>query len=339
MKRETMASDLKHPEAFADIITQNPAMRALFHYVENIAQSAHTVLITGETGVGKELFARAFHQAGGGGAFVAVNVAGVDDHFFADTLFGHAPGAFTDAHEFRPGLIAEAENGTLFLDEIGDLSVASQLKLLRLVETYEYFPLGADKPRRTNARIVVATNRDRKRLQQDDRFRPDLYYRLQAHHIHVPPLREHLDDLPLLVPQFLHKAALRMDKKIPTAPPELLALLATYDFPGNVRELEAMIADAVAHHHAHMLSLERFRDYMSHPDRRMPPAAAADAPFAGLHPLPSLKEVQRMLIAEALRRSQGNQSIAARLIGMTQSGISKAMKRLEARTTTSPPRK
>ncbi len=335
-----MASDLKHPEAFADIITRDPAMRVLFHYVESIAQSARTVLITGETGVGKELFARALHQAGGGGAFVAVNVAGVDDHFFADTLFGHAPGAFTDAHEFRPGLIAEAGEGTLFLDEIGDLSLQSQLKLLRLVETYEYFPLGADKPRRTGARIIVATNRDRKQLLQQGHFRSDLYYRLQAHHIHVPPLREHLDDLPLLVPHFLHKAALRMGKKTPTAPPELPVLLATYDFPGNVRELEAMIADAVAHHHAHILSLERFRDYMTHPEHRMPPDAAATyAPFAGLHPLPSLKEVQRMLIAEALRRSQGNQSIAARLIGITQSGISKALKRLESRAPDPRPRK
>lgn len=331
MERKPAENTLRRPEAFAAIITQNPAMLDLFRYVETIAGAARTVLITGETGVGKELFARAFHAASGcAGAFVAVNVAGVDDLFFADTLFGHAPGAFTDAHEFRQGLIAQAENGTLFLDEIGDLSIASQIKLLRLLETYEYFPLGSDKPRRTNARIVVATNRSRQSLQEDSHFRNDLYYRLQTHHIQVPPLREHLDDLAVLTPYFLEKAAYHMDRKPPTAPPELLAMLATYHFPGNVRELEAMIADAVVRHQAHVLSLDRFLEYMNRPlSGNAFPKNPVEL-YADVHPLPTLKEAQRFLIAEALRRAQGNQSIAARLIGMTQSGLCKALKRMES---------
>ena len=190
------------------MVTQHPTMQALLRYVEAIARSPQPVLITGETGTGKELLARAIHRlAAPRGDFVAVNVAGLDDQVFSDTLFGHTRGAFTGADRPREGLITRAEDGTLFLDEMGDLAAVSQVKLLRLLQDGTYYPLGADRPRQSRARVVVATNRDVVQDVHAGTFRKDLYYRLRAHHVQIPPLRARRDDLPLLITHCLTKAA------------------------------------------------------------------------------------------------------------------------------------
>ena len=195
-------------DAFAEIITRDEAMLAMFRYAEAIARSTHPVLITGETGTGKELVARALHRfSGRGGELVAVNVAGLDDTMFSDTLFGHTKGSYTGADRPRAGLIASAAEGTLFLDEIGDLTVASQVKLLRLLQDGTFYPLGADHPRQSLARVVVATNCDVARAVSARTFRQDLYYRLRTHHLTLPPLRKRTEDLPLLVAHLLQKAA------------------------------------------------------------------------------------------------------------------------------------
>ena len=207
LKDYLLSDKLEQPDVFSEIITQNPVMRSIFQYIEAIAANPLPVLITGETGVGKELVAKALHRLSGRtGDLVTVNVAGLDDHLFADTLFGHKKGAFTGADTARDGLVEQASGGTLFLDEIGDLSVESQVKLLRLLQEGKYYPLGEDVPKLTDARIIVATNRDIDSLMKAETFRRDLYYRLQTHHIHVPPLRDRRDDLPLLVEHFLDKA-------------------------------------------------------------------------------------------------------------------------------------
>ena len=196
---------------FAGIVTRNRRMQALFQYVEAVAHSPEPLLVTGESGVGKELVARAVHDlAGEDEPWVAVNVAGLDDNHFADTLFGHARGAFTGAEQARGGMIDKAGSGTLFLDEIGDLSAASQVKLLRLLQEGEYYPLGSDRPQKLRARIVVATNVDLAASQAAGQFRKDLYYRLCAHHVHIPSLRERREDLPLLLDHFLEQAAQAM---------------------------------------------------------------------------------------------------------------------------------
>src|SRR5262252_8691755 len=217
---EPLHGDTSPPhQAFAEMVTQNQTMQALFRYVEAIARSPQPVLITGETGTGKELMARAVHRlAGLRGDFVAVNVAGLDDQVFSDTLFGHTRGAFTGADRPRDGLITRAEEGTLFLDEIGDLAAGSQVKLLRLLQEGTYYPLGADRPRQSRARLVVATNRDVVQDVQAGRFRKDLYYRLRAHHIELPPLRARREDLALLVPHCLARAARALHKPVPTPP-------------------------------------------------------------------------------------------------------------------------
>lgn len=333
-KRRILHGELEHAEVFSEIVTGNTTMRSIFHYMETIAETSEAVLITGETGVGEELVAKAIHALSGrDGPLVAVNVAGLDDSMLSDTLFGHLKGAYTGADQARVGLIEQASGGTLFLDEIGDLSTRSQVVLLRVLQEREYFPLGGDVPKRANTRIVVATNRDLDALQKDGTFRADFYYRLKTHHIHVPPLRERLDDLPLLVDHFLEKAAHALGKKKPTAPRELCTLLATYRFPGNVRELESMIFDAISHHQSRMLSMDRFKSHIQ--EARSTRSEALDAvegntsPYALFEKLPTLAEAPKLLLAEAMRRAEGNQTLAAQLLGITPSGLNKALKRSE----------
>lgn len=331
-RQRVLSGELDHPEAFSNIITENAQMRALFQYIETIARTTKPVLITGETGVGKELVAKAVHELSGlTGEFVAVNTPGLDDTTFADTLFGHAKGAFTGADTVRQGLIERAAGGTLFLDEIGDLENASQVKLLRLLQEREYYPLGGDFPKRSSARIVVATNRDLDDLGARGAFRQDLYYRLKTHHVCVPPLRERMDDLPVLVNHFLEAAADELGKKKPTPPNALYTLLSTYTFPGNVRELQSMVFEAVSQHQSRMLSTEVFkRQIGGDPGLTVAPAldlAEGASAFALFDKLPTLSEAPRLLLIEAMRRAEGNQSVAAQLLGITQSGINKALKR------------
>ena len=189
-------------------------MSSIFQYCEVVAKSQQPVIIIGETGVGKELIAKAIHDLSGlRGKFVPVNVAGLDDNMFSDTLFGHKKGAFTGADQTRSGLIAQASGGTLFLDEIGDLAELSQVKLLRLLQEQEYYPVGSDIPMVSDARIIAATNRDLRKLTEAGKFRNDLYFRLCAHQVHIPPLRERLDDIPVLLDHFLDEAAKTFKKK------------------------------------------------------------------------------------------------------------------------------
>lgn len=332
LKQHLLSGCLERPDAFTTIITNNKLMLALFQYVESIAPSSQPVLITGETGVGKELFASAIHNLSGRqGPFVAVNVAELDDTVFSDTLFGHVKGAFTGADRIRGGLIERASGGTLFLDEIGDLSPTSQAKLLRLIQEAEYLPLGEDRPRRTDARILTATNQSLWVLNKEGRFRADLNHRLRTHHLHIPPLRDRLDDLPLLVDQIMEEAALDLNKKKPNLPPELFILLEKYSFPGNIRELRSMIFDAVSRHKSKILSLETFKAHMDQEERLNPSRIMNDTSrselvsFSGK--LPTLKETAEALVAEAMKRSNGNQSVAARMLGISQQALSKRLKK------------
>ncbi|HVO84658.1 MAG TPA: sigma-54 dependent transcriptional regulator [Syntrophobacteria bacterium] len=332
LKAHVLSDRLEHPEAFAEIITGSDRMRSVFQYVEAIAASPQPVLITGETGVGKELVARAVHALSNRkGAFLPVNVAGLDDNVFADTLFGHRKGAFTGADQARSGLVEQAAGGTLFLDEIGDLSVASQVKLLRLLQDGEYFPLGSDVAKRSEARVVVATNQELRTLQDPARFRKDLYYRLRAHHIHIPPLRERLEDITFLAEHFLEQAARTLGKKKPVPPQELAVLLRTYHFPGNVRELQAMIMDAVSAHKSGILSLDVFKAHIQ--EQRGMAEPSARQPVQGEHgllsfseQLPTLKQAEDLLIGEAMRRAHGNQAIAALSLGITRQALNRRLR-------------
>ena len=329
LKRRLLDDQLNHPEVFAPIVTNNKKMRAIFQYVEVVSATRQPIIITGETGVGKELLARAVHVLSGrSGKFVAVNVAGLDDVMFSDALFGHKKGAFTGADQAREGLVATAAQGTLFLDEIGDLSEVSQIKLLRLLQEHEYYPVGSDLVRKSEARILMATNQDLGELIAAGRFRKDLYYRLFSHRIHIPPLRERPDDIPLLLEHFLATAADSLQRRKPTAPPELAVLLSLYAFPGNVRELESLVFDAVTRHAGRVLSMESFKAVVG--EQR--PVSPAEPVTEGADPLvtlfgrfPTIAEVEEYLIAEALKRSRGNQGLAANLLGIGRQTLNKRL--------------
>ncbi|HTX73283.1 MAG TPA: sigma-54 dependent transcriptional regulator [Rectinemataceae bacterium] len=327
-----LPTPLERSRAFAGIVTSDRRMFQVFRYVEAIAPTALPVFITGETGTGKELVARAIHALSGRkGSFVTVNIAGLDETLFADTLFGHAKGAYTGADSAREGVVAKAEDGTLFLDEIGDLAANSQIKILRLLQEREYYALGSDEPRPTSARFVFASNVDPSAAVSRGGFRKDLLYRLQSHTIRIPPLRERMDDLPALVEHFFDKACTALGKKRPALPKELLTLLRSYSFPGNVRELEGMVVDALVRHQSRMLSLDSFRQAMGRPDAAGPePVAAASGGgklFEDAAVLPTIRQITASLMEEALRRSDGNQDAAARMLGLSRSALSKRLSR------------
>ncbi|MGR3319983.1 MAG: sigma-54-dependent transcriptional regulator [Candidatus Anammoxibacter sp.] len=340
LRQHVLSGKLEKPNAFSEIITVNKTMLAIFQYIESIAVTSQPVLITGETGVGKELIAKIVHDLSKReGSFIPVNVGGLDDNVISDTLFGHVKGAFTGAHVNRKGLIEMAAGGTLFLDEIGDLGNTSQVKLLRLLQEHEYRSIGADVIIKSKARIIVATNKDLQSLQRSGKFRKDLYYRLRAHHIFVPPLRDRLDDLPLLLNYFLQNASERLGKKKPTPPPELLTLLSTYNFPGNIRELQSMVFDAVSNHKSRMISLEVFKSWMfndksigsadssaNYNCAEMEDAGDTDELLSYPSKLPTLKHAAQSLINEAMKRSCGNQNIAAKQLGISRQALNKRLK-------------
>lgn len=323
---------LANPDVFQGIVTASQRMRAIFQYIEAIAPSPHAVLVTGESGTGKELVARVVHDLSGrNGSFVPVNVAGLDDAMFTDTLFGHRRGAFTGAERNRGGLVERADGGTLFLDEIGDLEVKSQIKLLRLLQEGEYYPLGADEPSFARVRIVAATNADLVERQRSGVFRKDLYYRLISHLIQIPPLRERREDIPLLARHFVRQYAATMKRPIPEITPAVEEILSQYDFPGNVRELQSMVADAVSRARGDALPVSVLQEYIDRHEQRHAEDGrddAVDSPgqrFSWRGPFPRLDEVEEFLIAEALRRSGKNQTAAARLLGISQSTLSRRL--------------
>jgi DNA-binding NtrC family response regulator len=333
LRRKIFSHKLQHPEAFTGIITRCESMNNIFNYIEVIAPALDPVLITGETGTGKELIARSLHLASGrSGKFVEVNVAGLDDYVFADTLFGHVPGAFTDARQARSGLVGQADEGTLFLDEIGDLAPASQVKLLKLIQAGEYYPLGSDKLNRSSARIVAATNQDLKAKQKQGSFRKDLFYRLGTYHVHLPPLRNRREDIPALAEHFLAEASKELNITLPKLSSKLSCLLQNYKYPGNIRELRAMLFDGLARGGAGGLEKKLSAqagacDYPPSGNHKSPQVSPGGMFFP--HPLPSLEEVSRKLIDEAMDRARGNRTLAAKMLGVSRQTLHRRLKETE----------
>jgi len=317
-------------KAFARLVTNSERMHAIFKYIEATAPNGLPTLILGETGSGKELLARAIHEVSGlPGEFVAVDVSGLDDNLFSDTLFGHRKGAYTGADANRAGMIERAKNGTIFLDEIGDLPEPSQVKLLRLLQENIYYPLGSDEPEKCQARIVTATNKDLSKLAgREGEFRMDLYYRLSTHLIKVPPLRERREDIPVLTQHLLKEAAAHMTKEIPQLSEYALDLLCNHPFFGNIRELKAYIYDAVALSEAAEISDEVIESRL----------AGAAAPLQRKQPMsnplvsifghfPTLAELSDFAVETALATVDNNQSQAAHLLGISRQALNKRIKK------------
>ena len=334
--RDHLVEDrLDNPDVFEEIVSSSRKMRSIFQYLEVIAKSPQPVLITGESGTGKELVTRAIYRLSGcKGELVTVNLAGLDDAMFSDTLFGHKRGAFTGADQLRDGLIVKAANGVILLDEIGDLGESSQIRLLRLIQEREFYPVGSDTPRKSEARIVCASNKDLKELVASGRFRNDLYYRLNVHHVSLPPLRNRKEDIPLLLDHFIRQASNSLAISPPSYPKELLDLLAVYHFPGNVRELQGIVFDAVARSKSGKLSQEPFRQVMSAGRTQAPVPTTSSTP--GQDPqgmleeiyghFPTLRESENYLIDYALKVAQGNQGTAATMLGLKRQTLNVRLK-------------
>ncbi len=334
MREQLLKPSGQRDPAFSEIITSSPKMEAIFKYCAAIAPGRQPVMITGETGCGKELVSKAMHKLSGRtGRFIAVNLAGLDSNVFSDTLFGHVKGAFTGAEAKRNGLVEEAKGGTLLLDEIGELSEEAQVKLLRLLQEREYSPLGSDELKTSDARVLVATNRDLEAEVEKGKFRRDLYFRLKIHPVRIPPLRERPEDLRPLLESFVEEASSEFGKEPPAVSGSLIQSLKAHSFKGNVRELRAMAYDAVSRCQGKTLGCEDMKIESEAVQKEEEPGDAKQASggaFRFPETLPSIKEMSRLLVEEALRRGGGNQSAAARLLGVTQQALNKRMRKNSA---------
>jgi len=242
-----LEEEIRSELSFEDIVGHSAALRRVLHQVEIVAPTDATVLLTGETGTGKELIARAIHNLSSrrSHAFVKLNCAAIPTGLLESELFGHEKGAFTGAVTQRIGRFELANRGTIFLDEIGDIPLEVQPKLLRVLQEREFERLGSPRTLRTDARLIAATNRDLTAMVEAQTFRADLFYRVNVFPVHVPPLRERLDDIPLLVRYFAQQFARRMHKTIETIPADIMQALIQYPWPGNIRELQNIIERAV----------------------------------------------------------------------------------------------
>ncbi|MBN1697345.1 MAG: sigma 54-interacting transcriptional regulator [Spirochaetales bacterium] len=323
---------LMYPDAFSKIITRNDSMLTIFKVIESFADSNQPVLICGESGVGKELIAEAIHLSSKRtGKFIAENIAGLDSTIFSDTLFGHVKGAYTGAVTQRRGLVEEAAGGTLFLDEIGELDTESQVKLLRFLEYREYRHIGSDQTKHSDARIIAATNVSLDEKIEECRFRKDLYYRF-SQKITIPPLRERLDDVPVLLDFFLEKSANAYHKAKPKIDPELISIVSSYHYPGNVREFAAMIDRAVnLHSGGGALGTAFFRDYIrQHGNKPLINIEKTTRPsslitYSGN--FPTIDEVEYFFIQQAMKKANGNQRIASKLLGLSTSALNRRLKK------------
>lgn len=328
--RSAMRSE-ENPDVvnFHGIMTSDVRMKEVFRYIESVSKSSFPVLITGETGAGKELFARAVHECSGRkGLFAPVNVAGLDDTMFSDTLFGHVKGAFTGADKQRQGLVAAAEGGTLFLDEIGDMAESVQVKLLRLLQEKIYSPLGSDKYMAANVRIVAATNADLEERVQSGKFRQDLFYRLTTHRIEIPPLRDRSGDIEHLAPVFYNNALKEVGSGNTSGlPAYIIRTLKSYDFPGNVRQLQAVMSDMAMVFSGRKLSeCDAAAFFNRHGIKIAPSAGASGHTFSYFGDFPTLKEIEHYVVESALKESDGNISSAAKLLGITRQALHKRLK-------------
>jgi two-component system NtrC family response regulator len=301
--------------SFSSIVGSSPALRAALADLERAAETDATVLLLGESGTGKELAARAIHARSRrkDGPFVVVNCSAIPEGLLESELFGHRKGAFTGAVEDRPGKFEAAAGGTILLDEVGELPLAVQPKLLRVLQDGVLDKVGATREVRSDARVVAATHRDLETLVREGAFREDLFYRLSVVPLRIPPLRERREDIPVLVEHLLRKQARRHDREAPRLSPGAVDRLMRYDWPGNVRELENLLERLVVLHRSPVVEVEDLPESLR---RDLPRFGGArlDLPPEGI----VLEEVERGLIEEALRRSGGNQSAAARFLGLTR---------------------
>jgi len=297
------------------VIGVSQVMASLFEMVRAIAPTSSTVLVTGDSGTGKELVARAIHglSSRAEGPFVSINCGALPDTLLESELFGHVKGAFTDARQGKKGLFEAASGGTLFLDEVGETSPPMQVKLLRALQERRIRPVGGTEELEVDVRVIAATNVSLEALVEQKRFREDLFYRLQVIPIRTPPLRERLEDIPLLAQHFLERFAREMGKRVAKISEAAMRQLQSYDWPGNVRELENVIERAVAFETTEAVMPERLPESVRLPGRAEPLPSIGNGFSLDAY----LLSVEARLLGEALDRSQGDRAVAARLLGVS----------------------
>ena len=320
-----LQTELETNHSFGEIIGKSEKMQQVFTEIQAAATGDITVLIQGETGTGKELVAKAIHANSPRKArpFVGVNCAAIPADLLESELFGYEPGAFTGANEQRIGYFEQANTGTLFLDEIGDMHPTLQTNLLRVLQEREFQRLGGESTISVDIRVLAATNQDLDNAMREGRFRMDLYYRLAAFPIVVPPLRERREDIPILAYHFLKKYAAKAKKSIPTISTDALHVLTQHDFPGNVRELEDAIKRAVLLETTDLLQRENLPPHLTQQGSQ----TATSDPTDTTHILP-LDEVVRRAIIQALEATDGNVSVAAGALRIHRTTLHRKMKEL-----------
>ena len=322
---EELRTELTNRYAFANIVGTSARMNSVFQLMHKVAPVEGTVLITGESGTGKELAARAIHFAGPRkvGPFVVVNCGAIPKDLIESEFFGHAKGAYTDAKSETTGKFELARGGTIFLDEIGELSAEAQVKLLRVLGEREIVKIGGTKTISVDVRVIAATNKRLDEEVREGRFREDLYFRLAVLSLHLPPLREREEDIPLLCEHFLAKYAGELNKTIRGVSPAALNLLRAYSWPGNVRELENVIYEAMV-----LCETDRLEE------TNLPPRVAAGAGSGGEEGAfkraaqRAAGGAERELIEKALREANGNRTVAARMLGISRKTLFNKMRAL-----------
>lgn len=320
---EELRKELTRRHSFQDILSKNKEMRRLFGILEQVSESGATILLEGESGTGKELFAKAIHALSPRktGPLITINCGSLPDTLLESELFGYEKGAHSTAFKDKPGRLAMADGGTLFLDEIGDISPALQVRLLRVLQDKTFEPLGSTKSLKTDVRIVAATNKNLVKLVAEGMFRQDLFYRINVVKLVLPPLRDRREDIPLLVEHFIRKFCHLGGKEIQGLSAEALPLLMSYDYPGNVRELENIIEYATVVCKNGMIGVEHLPDFFKNSEKSEPRSPNAPKPS-------SLEEMERSYIFETLKRNQWNRAATAAEMGIHPTTLWRKMKRL-----------
>ena len=317
---EDLRKAIEKKYSFADIISKNHRILQLFDILPDIAASNSTVLIEGESGTGKELFARAIHDLSPRKKqlFVAVNCSALPDTLLESELFGYKAGAFTDARKDKPGRFRLAENGTLFLDEIGETAPSMQVKLLRVLQEKTYEPLGATQSVEHNVRIIAATNKDLDVLVREGSFREDLYYRINVFKIILPPLRERMEDIPLLIDHFIERFNVLQKKSIQGVSEEAMSVLMSYSYPGNIRELANIIERAFILCKTDLIE-----------KKTLPESLFAMSANHKDSEVSSLRDVEAAYLLNALKQNNWDRQKTARQIGIHKSTLYRKIKSLD----------
>ena len=318
----SIKEEIQEKYSFRSLVSRNPGMRRLFDVMEDIAASNATVFINGESGTGKELFARAIHDLSPrkNGPMVTVNCGALPETLLESEIFGVRKGAFTGATENRPGRLEMCNGGTFFLDEIGDLPLPLQVKLLRVLENHEFQPLGARTPIKADVRFITATHRNLEEMVAEGTFRQDLYFRINIVTLHIPPLRDRREDIPLLIDMALQRFNLTYNKKVRTISPEVLKLMLTHPFPGNVRELLNLIEQSVILCRGTEITLDHL------PANFLNMTQDHSQAIRRSGKLPSAAELRSLL-----NRYDGNRSDVARELNIDRTTLWRWMKRLDVK--------